>query len=407
MKYLGIWPALPIHVYYIQQLHPWQLRYRASYKDNIVPALELADRVCVVTLHANGTELEKISTVMRKPFPVLTSLQISSERHWITPALPTEFLGGSAPRLRSIFLFGIPFPALPTLLLTTSDLVNLDLRNIPRTGYISPEAMVVGLAALPRLHTFCLGFRSATPRPDRIHPPPATRTILPTLTHLYFKGASEYLEDLVARIDAPQLDKFIICYLNQLVDFQVARLSIFIVRSVGPKITPFRHALVTFGNHRVTFRTYLHANITRSSRGPHYAETSVSCHGIEWQVSHIAQVVSHFSETLSNVVHLKLDVAYDTQLKVTDDVEWLHLFQQFTTVQTLHVSRELAGHVALALEAIDWETVAEALSSLDLIFLGGRPTSSIEKFVAARQLSGRPVTVINEERVFYKSLVSE
>ena len=162
-KILGIWLALPIHVYYCRQDHS----KTASNEDNIVDALEHAGRLCNVTLDVTGSELEKISTVMREPFPVLTTLRIFSlEHHGIAPALPVEFLGGSAPRLQSICLYALPFPALPTLLLSTSDLVYLRLRNIPQTGYISPEAMVVGLAALPNLHTFRFKFQLATPCPD-------------------------------------------------------------------------------------------------------------------------------------------------------------------------------------------------------------------------------------------------
>ena len=136
---------------------------------------------------------------MREPFPVLTTLRIYSlEHHGIAPALPVEFLGGSAPRLQSIYLYALPFPALPTLLLSTSDLVYLHLRNILHTGNISPEAMFVGLAALPNLCTFRIKSQLASPRPDRILPPPVSRTVLPALNELNFKGASEYLEDLVA-----------------------------------------------------------------------------------------------------------------------------------------------------------------------------------------------------------------
>ena len=79
-------------------------------------------------------------------------------------------------------------------------------------------------------------------------------------------------------------------------------------------------------------------------------------------------------------------------------------------MQTLHVSHRLAGHIDPALEAIAWETDDKALPSFDLIYLVGRSESSIEKFIAARQLSGRPVTVINTEGVFterVKSYVSE
>ena len=402
-KNLGIWPALPISVKY----HSYGNKFnKASIEDNVVYALEHTDRVCDVTLNeVTGSDLEKISTVMRAPFPVLTRLQISSSYdRGIAPALPVEFLGGSAPRLRTIWLSGIPFPALPTLLLTTNDLVYLYLYNIPRTGYISTEAMVVGLATLPRLRTFGLEFRSATPRPDRIYPPPATRTVLPALTEFYFQGASEYVEDFVARIDAPQLDKIYISYLNQLVDFQVPQLAMFIDRSVGPKLSPFRNALVTFRSSQVIFGT--HRSSIDSSTDPHYARTNVLCHGIDWQVSHIAQVVSHFSPTLSNVKHLKLEDERRLQLEGTDDIEWLHLLHQFPTVRTLHVSRRLAGLVALALEDIAFETVADVLPSLNLIYFQGQPASCIERFVAARQLSGCPVTVIETKKEFYEGVKS-
>ena len=48
--------------------------------------------------------------------------------------------------------------------------------------------------------------------------------------------------------------------------------------------------------------------------------------------------------------------------------------------------------------------VAEALSSLDLIYLAKQPASSLEKLTAVRQLSSRPVTVVNTEREFNQRL---
>ena len=35
---------------------------------------------------------------------------IRVEGNGIAPALPVEFLGGSAPRLRNITLYGVPYP---------------------------------------------------------------------------------------------------------------------------------------------------------------------------------------------------------------------------------------------------------------------------------------------------------
>ena len=204
-EYLSIWPAFPIVIDYVTK------NAGPLHKPNIMAALEYPDRVCSVSLtllDKSRSHLENIVTAMQKPFPLLTHLKIFMHGgDGNTPVIPVEFLGGSAPRLQEIdFRGSIPYPALPTLLLSTSDLVELSTFSIPPTGYISPEAIVASLAALPRLKTLTFGFQLATSRPDRILPPPLTRTVLPTLTYFQFKGASEYLEDLVARIDGPQLN---------------------------------------------------------------------------------------------------------------------------------------------------------------------------------------------------------
>ncbi len=43
---------------------------------------------------------------------------------------------------------------------------------------------------------------------------PPTRSMLPVLDYFEYKGISEYLEDLVNYIDAPQLNYFIITSFN-------------------------------------------------------------------------------------------------------------------------------------------------------------------------------------------------
>ncbi|KAH9174789.1 hypothetical protein EDB89DRAFT_2241552 [Lactarius sanguifluus] len=401
-KNIGIWPAFPIIVRYVE----WGRSVLPNDEDNVVAALEHPDRVSYLWLIVTGSQLEKMAMVMQEPFPVLESLYIRSGGG-NAPVLPAKFLGGSAPRLQYIDLYGIPFPTLPTLLLSAGDLVSLRLFNIPPTGYIIPKAMVACLAVLPRLESMVVGFQSAISRPNRISPPPATRTVLPSLTSFEFQGASEYLEDLAAQIDSPQLDRIKINYFNQVVDFQVAQLSEFIGRSVGPKLALLRHAQVAFSRSRVFFEMGSRELHTISGRGPVLTSVlCILCQGIDWQVSHIAQVLSHVSVALSNVVHLELADFRPEALESTDDVEWRHLLHQFSTVQTLHVYPELAGHVALALEEITGEMTTDVLQSLDLLYLVGQPTSSVDKFVTARQLSGRPLTVVDTKTEFNRRLKS-
>jgi len=351
-----------------------------------------------------------MASVMQKSFPALTGL-IMAEKDRNAPVLPDGFLGCSAPCLQKIYLHGIPYPALPTLLLSTSDLVGLVLRHIPPTGYISPEAMVVGLAALSRLEILYIEFQSTTSRPDQIRPPPVTRTVLPALSLFRFRGASEYLEDLLARIDGPQLIRIDILYSNGLADFQVAQLSKFVRRSVGPELNPFMPVQVGLSSGQVKFTLYRHANYPGSDPRPGII---ISCGASDWRVSHMVQVLRQFSTTLSTVIHLELGVHYelaaqleeDRQLDDTNDFEWLHLLHPFSTVQTLRVDPGIAEHVALALEDIPREMVAEVLPSLDFLCLEDQPAPSVEKFIAARRLSDRPVTVVDTYLEFKKRLAS-
>ncbi len=241
---LGCWPAFPITIEYHVYWNPGNGKsLLPNDEDNVIAALEHPDRVRCVKLTLTSSLLEKVATVMQEPFPALTLLRLSSEDENM-PNLPSAFLGGSAPRLQEIYLEGIPFPTLPTLFLSASGLVNLQLHNIPHNGYISPGAMVAGLAALTRLETLSIRFQSPIFRSKRWRrQPPLERVVLPSLTLFGFRGDSEYLEDLVAQIDAPRLVFSRITYFNQLI-IQVPQLSQFVGRAESLGMAPFRHAQV-------------------------------------------------------------------------------------------------------------------------------------------------------------------
>ena len=119
--------------------------------------------------------------------------------------LPNPLLSGSVPRLRNLYLDVIALPALPPLLRSAKDLVHLHLQRIPGRGYILPEALVVtSLSAMTKLKFLHMHFASPASRPDPRStppPPPAGRSILPSLTHLAFQGApTNTWRDVVTRI---------------------------------------------------------------------------------------------------------------------------------------------------------------------------------------------------------------
>ena len=101
--------------------------------ENIIAALEHRDRISRISIdHPSSLILETLLPVMQEPFPALKFLDLDTRG-----SIPDLFLGGSAPDLRHLYLEVIPFPTLPTLLLSATGLVTLSLRNVPHSGYIS------------------------------------------------------------------------------------------------------------------------------------------------------------------------------------------------------------------------------------------------------------------------------
>ena len=139
-KVLDIWPALPIVI--SSNGSP------THGEDNITAALERHDRVCKIDHGGDlASLLSRSAAAIEKPFSALLSMGLQSIWHYKqVPALSDSFLGGFAPRLRSISLLFIPFPGIRKLLSSTSNLVRLNLWDIPDSGHISPETVVTSLS---------------------------------------------------------------------------------------------------------------------------------------------------------------------------------------------------------------------------------------------------------------------
>ena len=389
-KMLDIWPPLPIVVHHYVRLR--------SGGDNIIAALEHNDRVCQIRLKLD-LQWEMILDVMQEPFPALTHLILSSDVE-IAPVVAGSFMGGSAPRLQYLLLGGIPIPGLPKLLLSATDLLYLNLRRIPHSGYISPEAIVTCISTLPRLEKLCLGFESPRSRPSRPLSPP-TRSVLPALIKLYFTGVSEYLEDLLARIDSPLLDRLEIAFFHQLI-FDTPQLIQFITR------TPTLHV----DRARVDF-TNLHVRVTfQTTSSSHHLTLAILCRKPEWQLSSMAQICTSFVPRLM-VGLLSIRERSRSKLEWQDDIEynqWLELLRPFTGVKDLYLSKEFAPRIAPSLQGLIGGGTTEVLPVLQSLFLeelrlSGAVEEAIGKFVAARQLSNHPVTV--SQRIRYPQRESQ
>jgi hypothetical protein len=391
---LDIWPALPI---VISTIVPRPARGVT----NIISALQQHNRVYTIDISGVPNSLLNEFAAMQEPFPALTKLELwSYDKN--APVLPDSFLGGSAPSLQKLFLWGIPFPALPTLLLSTHHLVTLHLWKIPRSGYISPSAMVTALSTLTSLESLDLLFwfpRSQADRASR-RPPPLTRVALPALTSLYFKGDSEYLEDIVSRLEVPLLSYTRMYFFNQLI-FDTPLLRNFISRTAISRAA--YEAYILCYPDAVQFNL-CPRNATREEAG---VMLWISCKPLDWQISSLAQVCNTSFPPLPTLERLEIDIynGRDLLLEWQDDMEdtqWLELLRPFASVQDLGLSKDSAPFITPALQELSGARVTEVFPALqNLFFEGPMPSGpvkkAIRKFVAARQLSVCPVTVHRRE----------
>ncbi|KAI0285553.1 hypothetical protein BC826DRAFT_972967 [Russula brevipes] len=225
---LDIWPALPIAIVYDRRSGEMVLK-------NIIAALEHPDRVFHINIynfHFPGT-WEALTGAMQVPFPELTYLRLQSVYPY-EAALPA----GSAPRLQTLKLNYVPFSVVRDLLLSAGDLVDLSLCKVDLSEYASPKSIVACLSPFRRLESLHLEIAGC---PNRQSLPPQARAILPVLTKFSFEGVNMYLEDFVARIDAPLLSQLNVSM--KLVShhvFDISRLRQFIGRA--RRLEPFRAA---------------------------------------------------------------------------------------------------------------------------------------------------------------------
>jgi len=399
---LDVWPALPLIVDASLPLSG------LSDTDNIIAALGQSNRVCKVDLvrlnvdllrlQVANRQLQQVLAPMQVPFPELTELRLWLISYFETPpAIPDSFLDGSAPRLRTFTLKGIPFPGLPKLLLSANHLVDLWYTDIPHSGYTSPEAIVAPLSVLPSLEVLSLGFLSPQSGPDwesRSLPPPK-RSILPALRSLSFRGVTEYLEDLVTHIDTPQLDHMQIIFFNQ-IDFDCPRLAQFINRTPIPTLKALDEARVLFFDSAANVKLR-----SRTSKSDSDLGIAIPCREPDWQLSSIEQVCNSSLPPLSTVEDLYIERCYWRRVFEIDAIEhtlWLQLLLPFTAVKNLYLSEEFAPGIAAALQELVGGRITEALPSLQNIFVQGLKPSgpfqeNIGQFVAARQLSDHPIAI--------------
>ncbi|KAI9451040.1 hypothetical protein BJY52DRAFT_1419285 [Lactarius psammicola] len=352
---LDCWPPFPLVVNYggFSMHRP----PAPEDEDNLLAALEQSDRVYSIGLTVSSSLLNKLSTISR-PFSGLEKLVLLSQA-----SLPSR------------------------------DLVDLQLNEIPGVGYFSPEAFANALCGVTQLETLSLHFLSLPPRRNypALPPPSWDRVNLPTLTCFRYRGISKYLDNLVARINAPRLGDIDITFFSQ-PTLDAWQLGLFI-NCIEMWRSPLRAEILSS-------RAAISISITSTQPGTlARLGLQISCEQLDWQLSSISQICDHFFSFLFSVEDLGImTIGSSSVPDDMDNEQWLRLIRAFGGAKDFHVAGELVTDILRAIRPTDEEhnTALPSLRNLhvqDPMSMRGPPRDSVESFVTQRRLSGHPIQI--------------
>jgi hypothetical protein len=386
LKAITCWPTLPIVILYggASDLNP----PAREDDDNIITALKQSGRVSSISLTATSSIVEKLSAIS-EPFLELEKLTLLSQ-DTMELTLPSTLRWGT--RLHTLHSTRIAFPSLPPLLSPCHDIVDLQLHEIPISGYFSPESFSNSLSGLTQLRSLSLHLLSFPRRKSYVSlvPPPGERIVLPALTNLKYRGTSKYLDILVARIDAPCLgDMGITVFYQPTMD--ASQIGRFIERIDMQRLLS-----------RADIQTSAQA-ISISFTGTNTStrlRLQISCKRLDWQLSCMAQVCDQFSPFLFRVEELSINT---TQLPSgQDDVvgdQWLEIARSFGGARDVRVADKITPDIFLALGRAGGEhtTVFPALNHLHVqnpaMIMNEPSWDALLLFINMRSLSGRPIQI--------------
>jgi hypothetical protein len=321
-------------------------------------ALKHSDRVSSISLTITSSLLEKLSAIER-PFSELENLVLLS-RHRELQTLPSAFQWGL--HLHTLHLTGVAIPALPELLFPSTGLVDLQLHNIPKLAYFSPEAFVDSLSGMAQLRTLSLHFLSTCPQDHLGSPPPrpplsGERIVLPALTYLKYRGTSQYLDSVVARLNAPRLRDLDITFLCQRM-MDVSQLGQFLSRIETQKSCCQAEILSSQRTISISFnRPEAHACL----------KLEVPCSKLALQLWYMAQICRYLSTFLLGVENLRIGVTQPPSGQDDGDIgEWLWpwLIRPFRGTKWVHLSGSWTTNIVLALCLPQYGAVLPALHKL-------------------------------------------
>ena len=355
MDTLSHLPPLPLIIEYSERTRT----VARNIEDNIHIGLQQYGRVCKVFLWAPSPSLRMWLKPMNRLFPKLRDLSLSSTTTEETSLVLPETL--QVPYLRRLSLHGVGLPKKLSLLSSMIALSTLSLTHIPGSCYFSPGHLVTQLQDLPYLEELSIGFSIPIPLPSserELLPSPIPPVTLATLRRLTFRGVDIYLDNLVAQINTPLLERLSLTLFFDLA-FTFVNLTEFIHRTEGFGCPVAR---IIFNKDGATIDAGPH-----KQRGIWKLNLHVNCEPLDWQIDSATQVCIAL-KVLAAVVELTIDLDVDGMPSdwenTLDSMLWRELLLPFVAVKKLCIGFSLTLELSRALESIPGGLVLELLPEL-------------------------------------------
>ena len=282
-------PHLPIVVDYLRIA--WTVG-RLGSENRLISALRYPNRVNKITMKVSFSNRNTITRAIDCAFPTLETLELHNTG---APGFcfPPTFLMTSTKSLQRLEIPGATLTSLPPLLTATIALVDLTLGIDTISSPLQGVSLLALLQNLSRLRHLDVSVRQFyTPHTRAIPPMKTDGTVsLAELTSLRFKGNATEVEELVAGLAIPSLQKLYVTLYCDNPAFHIPNLSA-IIRNMG---TLFNAAQI-----KVSMRgTYIISLLTHS----HFIDDLPFNIFVDGQ-SAIAQVGSELSTMLATVEDL-------------------------------------------------------------------------------------------------------
>ena len=387
---LSRWPTLPIAVWYPMPCINSEDENNASF------ALQHPNRIREINLVLTNSLLSKTRAQLLASFPALEYLRLESpDPESESPPLPVGFLGSSAPRLSHIHLTGVAFPTLPQFLLSTRDIVSLQLESVSESGYFSPEALSISLSMMTQLKSLIIEFLpSASSDIESTGQPMAVRAVLPALNKFCFAGDRAYLDDLISRLDSPILERSLnpsAFETQQLLrftshpssnvifhqSFLLLEEKVFSIKHSRASSIPLNHAVLYIVSEEINLEI-VHEEINSAATLPYiFARHSLDLHAVQR-------------------IDMKSFLPRSPWLD-PDDISlemWIVFFIQLTSAKVLEVAGVFVPIIGSVLERLPLTLVQTVLPALNDLYVGTCETlRPFEHFARRRRASGSPITV--------------